>query len=135
MYLSQSEQLVFLRSADHVTSEVSYLPIDDFSATPVMISPRSSGHEYDVEHYQDQLLIRSNQRHANFDLFTAPLTAHSQAQWQPFLEGTTTIISLGIWFTKTTYSYPNESTVWIKFWSSISTNNNTSLSCPRPPTV
>ena len=63
MHLSQSEQLVFLRSADHVTSEVSYLPIDDTSATPVMISPRSSGHEYDVEHYQDQLLIRSNQRH------------------------------------------------------------------------
>ena len=63
MHLSQSEQLVFLRSADHVTSEVSYLPIDDFSATPVMISPRSSGHEYDVEHYQDQLLIRSNLRH------------------------------------------------------------------------
>ena len=87
MHLSQSEQLVFLRSADHVTSEVSYLPIDDFSATPVMISPRSSGHEYDVEHYQDQLLIRSNLRQPNFDLFTAPLSAHSQAQWQPFLEG------------------------------------------------
>ena len=52
-----------------------------------MISPRSSGHEYDVEHYQDQLLIRSNQRQPNFDLFTAPLSAHSQAQWQPFLEG------------------------------------------------
>jgi oligopeptidase B len=87
MHLSQSEELVFLHSADHVTSEVRFLPANDFSSAPTLISPRKTGHEYEVEHYQDQLLIRSNKRQANFDLYTAPLTAHSLSQWQVFLAG------------------------------------------------
>mgnify|MGYP001162255792 FL=1 len=95
MHLSQSEQLVFLQSADHVTSEVSFLPANDFSHAPIMISPRQPGHEYDAEHYQDQLLIRSNKRHANFDLYTAPMTAHSLTEWRPFLEGDDTHYLLG----------------------------------------
>jgi protease II len=70
MHLSQSEEFVFLHSADHVTSEVSFLPANDFSHPPTLISERKTGHEYDAEHYQDQLLIRSNKRQANFDLFT-----------------------------------------------------------------
>ena len=95
MHLSQSEEFVFLHSADHVTSEVSFLPSNDFSQPLTLISERKTGHEYDAEHYQDQLLIRSNKRQANFDLFTAPLTAHSLEQWQPYLEGDSTHYLLG----------------------------------------
>ena len=95
MHLSQSEQLVFLHSADHVTSEVRFLPADDFSSAPTLICPRENGHEYEVEHYQDQLLIRSNKRQANFDLYTAPLIANSQSQWQVFLAGDATHYLLG----------------------------------------
>ena len=95
MHLSQSEELVFLHSADHVTSEVRFLPADDFSSAPTLISPRETGHEYEVEHYQDQLLIRSNKRQANFDLYTAPLTAHSLSKWQVFLAGDATHYLLG----------------------------------------
>ena len=95
MHLSQSEQLVFLHSADHVTSEVSFLHADDFGSAPTLISPRETGHEYEVEHYQDQLLIRSNKRQANFDLYTAPLIANSQSQWQVFLAGDATHYLLG----------------------------------------
>lgn len=95
MHLSQSEQLVFLHSADHVTSEVRFLPADDFSRAPTLICPRETGHEYEVEHYQDQLLIRSNKRQANFDLYTAPLIANSLSQWQVFLAGDATHYLLG----------------------------------------
>ena len=95
MHLSQSEQLVFLHSADHVTSEVRFLPADDFSSAPTLICPRENGHEYEVEHYQDQLLIRSNKRQANFDLYTAPLIANSLSQWQVFLAGDATHYLLG----------------------------------------
>lgn len=95
MHLSQSEQLVFLHSADHVTSEVRFLPADDFSSAPTLICPRETGHEYEVEHYQDQLLIRSNKRQANFDLYTAPLVANSLSQWQVFLAGDATHYLLG----------------------------------------
>ena len=95
MHLSQSEQLVFLHSADHVTSEVRFLPADDFSSAPNLICPRETGHEYEVEHYQDQLLIRSNKRQANFDLYTAPLIANSLSQWKVFLAGDATHYLLG----------------------------------------
>lgn len=95
MHLSQSEQLVFLHSADHVTSEVRFLPADDFSSAPTLICPRETGHEYEVEQYQDQLLIRSNKRQANFDLYTAPLIANSLSQWQVFLAGDATHYLLG----------------------------------------
>jgi oligopeptidase B len=98
--LSQSRQLVFLHSGDHVTTEVHYLPTADLLATPKLISKRTSGHEYYVDHQGDdaqsgRLLIRSNLRHANFDLYEVALT-HSainssmqldQASWQSIVTG------------------------------------------------
>ena len=83
---------MFLRSADHVTSEVSYVPTDDFQRHASHDQSALKRTRVRVEHYQDQLLIRSNQRHANFDLFTAPLTANSQASGNLSWRATTTII-------------------------------------------
>ena len=98
--LSQSQQLVFLHSGDHVTTEVHYLPTANLLAVPKLISKRTSGHEYYVDHQGDdaqsgRLLIRSNLRQANFDLYEVALT-HSatnssmqlgQANWQSIVTG------------------------------------------------
>ena len=85
--LSQSERYVFIQREDHVTSEVAMLPRNDFSAREVLISARSAGHEYSVEHQGDRLLILSNRRHANFDLFACPLNDLDEANWQPLIHG------------------------------------------------
>ncbi len=98
--LSQSQHLVFLHCGDHVTTEVHYLPTANLLATPKLINQRSSGHEYYVDHQGDdaqsgRLLIRSNLRQANFDLYQVALNglvANSSAQleqanWQSIVAG------------------------------------------------
>ena len=91
---------MFLHCGDHVTTEVHYLPTANLLAVPKLISKRTSGHEYYVDHQGDdaqsgRLLIRSNLRQANFDLYEVALT-HSatnssiqlgQANWQSIVTG------------------------------------------------
>ena len=90
--LSQSEQLMFISAGDHVTSEVRFVPRDNLLASPTVITPRRSGHEYDVDHQGNtpasgRLIIRSNRQHANFDLFETPITAPDEDRWQVMLAG------------------------------------------------
>ena len=90
--LSQSEQLMFITSGDHVTSEVRFVPRADLLAEQELIQGRREGHEYDVEHQGDsaktgRLIIRSNRNHPNFDLFETPMASTEEASWQMLLPG------------------------------------------------
>jgi oligopeptidase B len=90
--LSQSEQLMFISSGDHVTSEVRFVPRDNLRAEQTLIATRREGHEYDVEHQGDdaetgRLIIRSNHNHPNFDLFETPVATPEEAHWQILLPG------------------------------------------------
>ena len=90
--LSQSEQLMFISSGDHVTSEVRFVPRDNLRAEQTLIATRREGHEYDVEHQGDdaetgRLIIRSNRNHPNFDLFETPVATPEEAHWQILLPG------------------------------------------------
>ena len=90
--LSQSEQLMFITSGDHVTSEVRFVPRSDLLAEQELIQSRREGHEYDVEHQGDnaetgRLIIRSNRYHPNFDLFETPVASPEEASWQMLLPG------------------------------------------------
>ena len=90
--LSQSEQLMFISSGDHVTSEVRFVPRDNLRAEQTLIAIRREGHEYDVEHQGDnaetgRLIIRSNRNHPNFDLFETPVATPEEAHWQILLPG------------------------------------------------
>ena len=91
--LSQSEQLLFISARDHVTSEVRYVPRENMLAPPTLIGARRANHEYDVDHQgnngpdQGRLLIRSNRRHANFDLFETPVDSPAETGWAMLLEG------------------------------------------------
>ena len=98
--LSQSQQLVFLHSGDHVTTEVQYLPTSNLLAKPQLISQRAPGHEYYVDHQGDsaqsgRFIIRSNQRQANFDVYQVALGDASEnssaqlnpANWQSIVAG------------------------------------------------
>ena len=90
--LSQSEQLMFISSGDHVTSEVRFVPRDNLRAEQTLIATRREGHEYDVEHQGDnaetgRLIIRSNRNHPNFDLFETPVATPEEIHWQILLPG------------------------------------------------
>ncbi len=85
--LSQSEQFVFIQSGSHTTSEVRFVPRADLQAQPTLVAARQSGHEYDVDHGSQGLVIRSNKRQANFDLYLTPPDRPAADQWQLHVAG------------------------------------------------
>ena len=66
---------IVIGTGDHVTSEVRLVPAGDPTATPIMVSPRRAGREYDVDEHDGTLFIHTNDTDPQFRLCTAPLTA------------------------------------------------------------
>ena len=87
MSLSQSEDYVFLGCSDHITSETRFIRRNDFDSEPRLISARREGHEYDVDHRDEKFFLRSNRRHPNFDIFSAPVTDFKEESWTLLVEG------------------------------------------------
>ena len=71
--LSANEQWLIIGTSDHETSEVRVVPAADPLADPVLIWPRQTGVEYDVELIEDIVFIHSNATHENFSVVFAPL--------------------------------------------------------------
>ncbi|NNM76969.1 S9 family peptidase [Sphingomonas sp. ID1715] len=69
--LTQSRRWITISTGDHVTSEIRLVPFEDPLATPIMVSPRQPGREYEVEEHDGTLFIRTNDTHTNFRLVTA----------------------------------------------------------------
>jgi oligopeptidase B len=68
------------------------VPRANLLAAPSLIEARREGHEYDVDHQGDtptsgRLLVRSNRRHANFDLFETAIDQPNEQHWQALLSG------------------------------------------------
>ncbi|MBN8849267.1 MULTISPECIES: S9 family peptidase [unclassified Sphingomonas] len=66
---------IMIATGDHVTSEVRLLPANDPFATPIMVAPRLSGREYDVDTHGDTLFIHTNDIDPMWRLVTAPIAA------------------------------------------------------------
>ena len=84
--LGAQERWIVLQTGDHDTSEVRLIPADDPLAAPILIKPRQSGVEYDVDVRDDTLFIHANDTHENFRLATAPLA--TPGEWTTLIEGT-----------------------------------------------
>ncbi len=72
---TSSRKWIVIASGDHVTSEVYLLPADNVLATPVCVSPRKVGREYDVDEHDGTLFIHTNDTDPNFRLCTASIEA------------------------------------------------------------
>ncbi len=66
---------IVIATGDHVTSEVRLLPADNPLAEPIMVAPRQSGREYDVDTHGDTLFIHTNDVDPMWRLVTAPISA------------------------------------------------------------
>ncbi|MFT3966121.1 MAG: S9 family peptidase, partial [Sphingobium sp.] len=69
--LSAAENIIFIVTGDHVTSEVWTVPADDPLAEPRLVSARKAGREYDVDERDGWFYIRTNDVHPNFRLVRA----------------------------------------------------------------
>ena len=66
---------IVLATSDHVTSELYLIPATNPLATPLCVSPRKVGREYDVDMHGDTLFIHTNDTDPNFRLCTADISA------------------------------------------------------------
>ncbi len=69
---------LLIATGDHVTSEVRMLPANDPLATPIMVAPRQTGREYDVDTHGDTVFIHTNDVDPMWRLVTAPISAPGQ---------------------------------------------------------
>ena len=89
--LSANEQWLIIGTSDHETSEVRLIPAANPLAEPILVRPRQTGVEYDVDVWQVEgrdglLFIHTNDTHENFRLATAPLG--SPGEWTTLVSGT-----------------------------------------------
>ena len=84
--LSASRQYVFIRSWNDVTSEVRIIAGDDPTAAPHLIAPRQAGTIYEIAHWGEDFVIRTNAGGAlDFKLMRARITAPEPANWRPWI--------------------------------------------------
>lgn len=95
MEVTQSDAYLIVGAADHVTSESYLLPLTEPTASPQLICARRTGHEYDVEHRGDRLLIRSNRDHKNYGLYEAPIDSPAEVNWHTCIPGSDTVYLTG----------------------------------------
>lgn len=79
---TQDQSWLVISTGDHVTSELRVLPAADPLAAPRLISPRRSGHEYDLDHAHGRFWIRTNDVHHNFRIVSAPSDAPGEENWR-----------------------------------------------------
>ena len=84
--VTTSREYIIVGAGDHVTSEVRLIPASAPGSAPVVVSPRRTGHEYSVDHQGDRFVIRTNDRHKNTRLATAPVNDPGEGSWVPLVE-------------------------------------------------
>ncbi len=80
---TQSGRFVLVDIHDHQTSEVHLIDAEHPTVRPVLVAARSFGHEYNVDHHGDSLVITTNKDGAeDFKICLAPITAPGLDHWR-----------------------------------------------------
>lgn len=69
---------IALTTSDHETSEIRLLPANDPLADPILVAPRKTGREYDVDEHEGTLFIHTNDTDPQFRLVTASIDTPDQ---------------------------------------------------------
>jgi len=84
-YKTQSKAWIVIATGSHTTTELRILPASDPFTEPVLLSPRSEGHEYDADHAGGVFFIRSNWRAKEFRILTAAESAPQFDTWRELI--------------------------------------------------
>ncbi|HAD14539.1 MAG TPA: oligopeptidase B, partial [Saprospirales bacterium] len=82
---SKSDQFFFINSAYTQTVEVHYLDANNPTGDFKLVKPREKDFFYDLEHWNDKFLIRTNWQAKNFRLMEAPVAAPGKENWKDVL--------------------------------------------------
>lgn len=84
--LTASRRFVVISCGNQETSEALVVPDDDIERMPRVLAPRETGIRYDVEHWDDRFVFRTNADGAiDFKVVTAPIEADSRAAWRDLI--------------------------------------------------
>ncbi|MBM3519526.1 MAG: S9 family peptidase [Alphaproteobacteria bacterium] len=83
VYISSSERFVIIDVHNHDTSEIRLIDTSAPDEAPRLIARREAGIEYEIEHWGDLLIIKTNRGGAeDYKIVTAPLAAPEPQNWQ-----------------------------------------------------
>ena len=82
---TRDRKLFVFTSRSSTTSEVRLLPTDEPTAPLRLVLPRQEGHEYDIDHRDGLLYIRTNRAAQNFRVVTAPIATPGPEHWTEFV--------------------------------------------------
>lgn len=82
---SKSDQYFFINSAYTQTVEVRYLDANNPNGEFKVVRPREKDFFYDLEHWNDKFIIRTNWNAQNFRLMEAPVSDPRQENWKDVL--------------------------------------------------
>ena len=87
--VTRSRRYVAITSGNQETSETLLIPATDIEAAPSILAAREPGLRYDVEHWDDRFIIRTNADGAtDFKLVAAPEHDPARRNWQDILPHT-----------------------------------------------
>jgi oligopeptidase B len=81
VFKSRSKDLLLIASDSTLSTEYRFLDAADPQGIFQVVEPRRRDHEYQVEHFQDKLYIRTNDQAKNFRLMETPLNKPAQGNW------------------------------------------------------
>jgi oligopeptidase B len=82
MGATQSDRFIIISIHDHDTSECWLIDAEKPEDAPKLVSPRVKGLEYEMEHWGESFIIKTNADGADdYKLVTAPLADPSPANW------------------------------------------------------
>jgi oligopeptidase B len=83
VYTTQSRSFILIGTGNHETSEVLLIPADDPTAKPRVAAAREPGVQYQMAHWNDRWMIRTNADGAiDFKITWAPLDAPARENWR-----------------------------------------------------
>jgi oligopeptidase B len=72
--ITQDDRYGFISIHDHETSEILLLDLDDAGEVPVPVFPRTIGVEYEIDHHEGRLIVRTNHGGAeDFKIIALPV--------------------------------------------------------------
>ena len=79
---TQDEAFAIIHINDHETSEIRLVDPKNPTAPPRLVEARQTGHEYELDHHDGRLIIRTNADGArDFKIVTTPVATPGRAHW------------------------------------------------------
>ncbi len=85
VYKTKSKDYLLIASHQTLSSEFRYLDANRPSGKFQLFEPRMRGHEYEVDHYDQQFFIRTNDQAKNFRLMVTAVDHPGKANWKELI--------------------------------------------------